>query len=162
VRGGQSRRDHPIEKTRKLGLWEAKLLRWGEEPSCSGILGKAPSKGVGERRLKPLQSWQVPPPPLCQAVLGEGSAQTEETGRGYWAMTSPFSLHGAQVDAPPFLTFGVLLVGWVGLGFLVFLVFVFVLFLHLAHAGQWSPTRSVPLSGSHALAQGSLSGACMV
>lgn len=34
-----------MEKTRKLGLREAKLLRWGEEPSCSGVLGKAPSGG---------------------------------------------------------------------------------------------------------------------
>lgn len=44
--------------------------------------------------------------------------------------------------------------------FLIFFIFFF--FLHLAHAGQWSPASLVPLSGSHALAQGSLLGACMV
>lgn len=44
---------------KRPGNWgsEAKLLLWGEEPSCSGVskVGKAPSK-VGARVLKPPQS----------------------------------------------------------------------------------------------------------
>lgn len=46
--------------------------------------------------------------------------------------------------------------------FLIFVSVFFFFFLHLAHAGQWSPASLVPLSGSHALAQGSLLGAYMV
>lgn len=75
-------------------------------------------------------------------------------------MASPFSLHGDPSGHTTIPTFWGL-VGWVGCFGFGFFWFVF-LFLHLAHAGQWSPIRSVPLSGSRALAQGSLSGACMV
>lgn len=155
----------PIEKTGELGLWEAKLLRWGEEPSCSGVLGKAHSK-VGAWDAEATAELAGSPPPLphpSQAALVEGSAQRRNLlGGGCWAVTSPFSLHGDPggcTTVPTFWGF----IGWVGLGFLGFggFFFAFVLFLHLAHAGQWSPIGSVPLSGSHALVQGSLSGAGM-
>lgn len=114
--------------------------------------------------LRPLQSWQSRrPPPLphpSQAALVEGSAQRRNLLRGgCWAMTSPFSLHGdpsGHTTIPTFWGF----IGWLGwVGFFGFGgFFAFILFLHLAHAGQWSPVGSVPLPGSHALVQGSLSG----
>lgn len=67
-----------------------------------------------------------------------------------------------QVDTLPFVSLGVLLVvvGFVFWDVFSFLVFFF--FFALGPCRTVGPAWSVPLSGSHALAQGSLLGACMV
>ena len=87
---------------------------------------------MGTWALEPLQSQGVP---ASQAVPGEESAQRRKPlARGAGLPPAFLASGWTQVDAPPFLPLGVLLVV-VGLVFFVFFGF----FLHLAHAGQWNP-----------------------
>lgn len=100
---------------------------------------------------------------LSQAVLGERSAQRRKLLA--WGTGPPpaFLASGwTQVDTLPFVSLGVLLVVVSFVFWEVFFFSVFFFFFALGPCRTVGPAWSVPLSGSHALAQGSLLGACMV